>query len=151
MTVLLRTFLIFSRFQASSFRKPSGTATHRKKAAPKQELTEEQKQEIREAFDLFDTDGSGTIDVKELKVRQYTLKASQSQSFTYNQTKGIQTYFFLLPYIALRVNLSYFVPIRGNFKIINKRQNSIRFHLLYQTFHWEKSKHSLLAFGGIAF
>ena len=24
------------------------------------ELTEEQKQEIREAFDLFDTDGSGT-------------------------------------------------------------------------------------------
>ena len=32
-------------------------------------LTEEQKQEIREAFDLFDTDGSGTIDAKELKVR----------------------------------------------------------------------------------
>merc|ERR1712137_1053583 len=30
-------------------------------------LTEEQKQEIREAFDLFDTDGSGTIDAKELK------------------------------------------------------------------------------------
>lgn len=26
----------------------------------KAELTEEQKQEIREAFDLFDTDGSGT-------------------------------------------------------------------------------------------
>ena len=25
----------------------------------KQELTEEQKQEIKEAFDLFDTDGSG--------------------------------------------------------------------------------------------
>ena len=25
------------------------------------ELTEEQKQEIREAFDLFDTDGSGTV------------------------------------------------------------------------------------------
>ena len=35
---------------------------------PKPELTEEQKQEIREAFDLFDTDGSGTIDAKELKV-----------------------------------------------------------------------------------
>ena len=33
------------------------------------DLTEEQKQEIREAFDLFDTDGSGTIDAKELKVR----------------------------------------------------------------------------------
>ncbi|XP_075260491.1 uncharacterized protein LOC142352034 [Convolutriloba macropyga] len=34
----------------------------------KPELTEEQKQEIREAFDLFDTEGSGTIDAKELKV-----------------------------------------------------------------------------------
>ena len=29
------------------------------KTAGKFELTEEQKQEIREAFDLFDTDGSG--------------------------------------------------------------------------------------------
>ncbi len=36
--------------------------------APRNELTEEQKQEIREAFDLFDADGSGTIDAKELKV-----------------------------------------------------------------------------------
>lgn len=36
--------------------------------APKAELTEEQKQEIKEAFDLFDADGSGTIDAKELKV-----------------------------------------------------------------------------------
>ena len=39
-----------------------------KRAGPRLELTEEQKQEIREAFDLFDTDGSGTIDVKEIKV-----------------------------------------------------------------------------------
>lgn len=37
-------------------------ATTKKGAAAKSkkfELTEEQKQEIREAFDLFDTDGSG--------------------------------------------------------------------------------------------
>lgn len=40
----------------------------RKKTAPKPELTEEQKQEIKEAFELFDTDGSGYIDIKELKV-----------------------------------------------------------------------------------
>merc|ERR1711881_584306 len=32
------------------------------------ELTDEQKQEIKEAFDLFDTDGSGNIDSKELKM-----------------------------------------------------------------------------------
>ena len=31
-------------------------------------LTDDQIQEIREALDLFDTDGSGTIDAKELKV-----------------------------------------------------------------------------------
>ncbi|XP_033829972.1 uncharacterized protein cetn2 [Periophthalmus magnuspinnatus] len=40
----------------------------RKKTTPKLELTEEHKQEIREAFELFDTDGSGLIDVKDLKV-----------------------------------------------------------------------------------
>ena len=34
----------------------------------KQELSEKQKQEIKDAFDLFDTSGSGTIEPKELKV-----------------------------------------------------------------------------------
>ena len=43
-----------------------------KKGAPP-ELTEDQKQEIREAFDLFDTDASGTIDAKELKVAMRAL------------------------------------------------------------------------------
>ena len=47
---------------------PSG-----KQKSKKFELTEEQKQEIREAFDLFDTDGSGTIDAKELKVAMRAL------------------------------------------------------------------------------
>ena len=44
-------------------------------ARPKKrsELTEEQKQEIKEAFDLFDTDGSGSIDAKELKVAMRAL------------------------------------------------------------------------------
>ncbi|XP_050340419.1 LOW QUALITY PROTEIN: uncharacterized protein LOC126766739 [Bactrocera neohumeralis] len=37
------------------------------------ELTEDQRQEIKEAFDLFDTDGSGTIDAKELKVAMRAL------------------------------------------------------------------------------
>ena len=36
-------------------------------------ITEEQKQEIKEAFDLFDTDGSGEIDSKELKVAMRAL------------------------------------------------------------------------------
>lgn len=44
-----------------------------KKRATKVELNETQKQEIKEAFDLFDVDGSGTIDVKELKVLKLLL------------------------------------------------------------------------------
>uniref|UniRef100_A0A672NHP6 Caltractin-like n=1 Tax=Sinocyclocheilus grahami TaxID=75366 RepID=A0A672NHP6_SINGR len=58
---------------ASGFRKPSVTTNQRKRAGPKPELTEEQRQEIKEAFDLFDTDGSGNIDVKELKVAMRAL------------------------------------------------------------------------------
>ena len=50
----------------SAYRKPP---TNKKKVV-KTELKEEQKAEIREAFDLFDTDGTGTINVKELKVNK---------------------------------------------------------------------------------
>ena len=55
--------------QTSRYTKSSLGGVQRKKTGPKPELTEEQKQEIREAFDLFDTEGTGTIDAKELKVR----------------------------------------------------------------------------------
>jgi centrin-1 len=37
------------------------------------ELSEEQRQEIREAFDLFDTDEIGSIDAKEIKVAMKAL------------------------------------------------------------------------------
>ena len=50
-----------------SYRKPISAARGKGKGR-QGGLTEEQKQEIREAFDLFDTNGSGTIDAKELKV-----------------------------------------------------------------------------------
>lgn len=39
----------------------------------KTDLTEEQRQEIKEAFDLFDSEGSGVIDAKELKVAMRAL------------------------------------------------------------------------------
>merc|ERR1719364_269139 len=39
----------------------------------KTELDETEKQEIKEAFDLFDTDGSGNIDVKELTIAMKAL------------------------------------------------------------------------------
>lgn len=40
----------------------------KKRANFRQELTLEQLNEIKEAFDLFDTDGSGYIELKDLKV-----------------------------------------------------------------------------------
>merc|ERR1712228_474864 len=49
-------------FKMASFKQK--TLQRPKKRA---DITEEQKQEIKEAFDLFDTDGSGNIDQKELK------------------------------------------------------------------------------------
>ncbi|CAH2314929.1 centrin-2 [Pelobates cultripes] len=59
---------------ATNYKKPAlGVSVQRKKTGPKPELTEEQRQEIREAFDLFDTDGTGNIDVKELKVAMRAL------------------------------------------------------------------------------
>ncbi len=48
-----------------------GGGAKKRTTGSRPELTEEQKTEIREAFDLFDADGSGTIDVKELKVSNF--------------------------------------------------------------------------------
>lgn len=64
----MSSFSSFFFLKASNYRKPGFSTAQRKKSGLKPELTEEQKQEIREAFDLFDTDGSGSIDIKELKV-----------------------------------------------------------------------------------
>ncbi len=48
-------------------------AASRRKGNPKQGLDEEQVAECREAFNLFDTDGSGSIDVRELKAAMRAL------------------------------------------------------------------------------
>lgn len=45
----------------------------RKRRPPKVELSEEQKAEIREAFELFDTDKTGRIGAHELKVAMRAL------------------------------------------------------------------------------
>ena len=58
---------------SANARKAISGGQKKKSNGPRPELTEEQKQEIREAFDLFDADGSGTIDVKELKVAMRAL------------------------------------------------------------------------------
>merc|ERR1712007_23655 len=61
------------RIHMSGYRGRGSGATKGAKRPGKVELTEEQKQENREAFDLFDTDGSGCIDAKELKVAMRAL------------------------------------------------------------------------------
>ncbi|XP_044255898.1 caltractin [Tribolium madens] len=44
------------------------SSVRKKMAGSKFELTEEQKNDIKEAFDLFDNEGAGKIDAKDLKV-----------------------------------------------------------------------------------
>ncbi|XP_012287292.1 caltractin [Orussus abietinus] len=56
----------------SNYKKQIGGGA-RKKSATKFELTEEQKVDIKEAFDLFDPDGTGKIATKELKVAMRAL------------------------------------------------------------------------------
>uniref|UniRef100_A0A8C3V7P9 Centrin 1 n=2 Tax=Catharus ustulatus TaxID=91951 RepID=A0A8C3V7P9_CATUS len=54
--------------------KPSLEAVaQRKKVNPRLELPEEQQREIRDAFELFHTDGSGSIHIRELKVAMRAL------------------------------------------------------------------------------
>ncbi|KAG8134643.1 hypothetical protein E2320_007735 [Naja naja] len=65
--------LSFCKIMASGYKKPGLSGSHRRKSGLKHDLSEDQKQEIREAFDLFDTEGCGSIDVKELKVAMRAL------------------------------------------------------------------------------
>ena len=51
----------------------SGKAPIQRRVFEKPGLTEDEIEEIREAFNLFDTDGSGTIDPKELKAAMESL------------------------------------------------------------------------------
>lgn len=54
-------------------------------------LSEEEIEEIREAFNLFDTDGSGTIDPKELKAAMQSLgfEAKNQTIYQVNNTRSI--------------------------------------------------------------
>ncbi|KAF7809825.1 putative calcium-binding protein CML20 [Senna tora] len=51
----------------------TGEFRRHNKARGRHGLTQQKKQEIKEAFELFDTDGSGTIDAKELNVAMRAL------------------------------------------------------------------------------
>ncbi|CAN0058399.1 unnamed protein product, partial [Phaeothamnion confervicola] len=53
-------------------------------------LSEEEIEEIREAFNLFDTDGSGTIDPKELKAAMQSLGFEAKNQTIYQASKSIR-------------------------------------------------------------
>merc|ERR1712166_512115 len=56
--------------------------------APKP-LSDEAKKEVKEAFDLFDTDGSGAIDAKELKIAMQALGFEPSSEEVAKMVKDI--------------------------------------------------------------
>lgn len=51
----------------------SAVKSKRRAAHPRPELSDEQKQEVKEAFELFDADKDGCIDYHELKVAMRAL------------------------------------------------------------------------------
>lgn len=67
------TRILSLKFQANAVAVQKKTVANntggvRKKSGPKFELSDEQRKDIKEAFDLFDTENTGKIDTKELKV-----------------------------------------------------------------------------------
>merc|ERR1711904_351180 len=63
--------------------------TERTHTMPRSQLSAEQKAEVKEAFDLFDTDGSGAIDAKELKVAMQALGFEPTSDEIAKMVKGI--------------------------------------------------------------
>lgn len=53
-------------------------------------LTEEEIEEIKEAFSLFDTDGSGTIDPKELKAAMHSLGFDKKSPTVYEMISELE-------------------------------------------------------------
>ncbi|CAI2382071.1 unnamed protein product [Moneuplotes crassus] len=69
----------------------SGKAPIQRKVFEKPGLTEDEIEEIREAFNLFDTDGSGTIDPKELKAAMESLGFENKNPTIYQMIADLDT------------------------------------------------------------
>lgn len=61
-----------------------GQSPPRRRVVERPGLTEDEVEEIREAFNLFDTDGSGTIDPRELKAAMQSLGFEAKNPTIYN-------------------------------------------------------------------
>ena len=76
--------------QRAGFGGPSKSPI-KKKAFERPGLTEDEIEEIREAFNLFDTDGSGTIDPKELKAAMESLGFETKNPTIYQMIADLDT------------------------------------------------------------
>ncbi len=61
----------------------------------RRELTEEQKQEIKESFELFDTDKDGAIDYHELKVSALLRLTDSSKEYGHKFSTAFAVHWFL--------------------------------------------------------
>ena len=64
----------------------------RRRAFDRPGLTEDEVEEIREAFALFDTDNSGRIDPKELKAAMKSLGFEKKNPTIYNMIADLDTH-----------------------------------------------------------
>merc|ERR1712072_438065 len=68
-----------------------GDVSHQLNMPKPKEMTEDQRKEVKEAFDLFDTDGSGAIDAGELSVAMQALGFNPSTSEIAKMMKDIDS------------------------------------------------------------
>lgn len=64
-------------------------ASNARKGRDRPGLTADEVEEIREAFNLFDTDGSGTIDPNELKAAMQSLGFDKKNPSIYNMVADL--------------------------------------------------------------
>merc|ERR1719164_315239 len=69
----------------------AGTGNRRKLTYERPGLTEDEIDEIREAFNLFDTDGSGTIDPRELKAAMQSLGFESKNPTIFQMIAGLDS------------------------------------------------------------
>ena len=70
--------------------KPVAKPVAKSKGLERPGLTEDEVEEIREAFNLFDTDNSGTIDPKELKAAMQSLGFEQKNPTIYQMIADLE-------------------------------------------------------------
>ena len=68
----------------------SGAKARKLERVERPGLTEDEIEEIREAFNLFDTDGSGKIDPKELKAAMQSLGFESKNPTIYNMIAELE-------------------------------------------------------------